>query len=106
MIKSSFIRQRDSTIYIKGLKQAHIISQLQKKRVHGNDRSFNFAPAATKQVWMAPVMEEKKKQRHLFHNLALAATKLVWMAPVMEEWKKRGCRIPILALVVIEQVSF
>ena len=55
---------------------------------------------------MAPGMEEKKKQRHVFHNLTLAATKLVWMAPVMEERKKWGCRIPILALVVIEQVSF
>ena len=55
---------------------------------------------------MAPVMEEKKKQRHLVHNLALAATKQVWMAPVMEERKKRGCQIPILALAAIEQVSF
>ena len=39
--------------------------------------TFNFALAATKQVWMAPVMEEKKKQRHLVHNLTLAATKQV-----------------------------
>ena len=38
---------------------------------------------------MAPVMEEKKKQRHLVHNLALAATRQVWMAPVMEEKKKQ-----------------
>ena len=27
--------------------------------------TFNFALAVTKHVWMAPVMEEKKKQRHL-----------------------------------------
>ena len=40
---------------------------------------------------MAPVMEEKKKQRHLVHNLALVATKQVWMALVMEERKKQGC---------------
>ena len=51
-------------------------------------------------------MEEKKKQRHLIQNLALVATKQVWMVPVMEERKKRGCQIPILALAAIEQVSF
>ena len=39
---------------------------------------------------MAPMMEEKKKQRHLIHNLALAVTKQIWMAPVMEERKKQG----------------
>ena len=76
------------------------------KRVCGNDRSFNFALAATKQVWRAPMMEEKKKLRHLVHNLALAVTKQVWMAPVMEERKKRGRQIPILTLAAIEQVSF
>ena len=48
-------------------------------------------------------MEEKKKQRHLVHNLALAATRQVWMAPVMEERKKRGCQIPIPTLAAIEQ---
>ena len=36
-----------------------------KKKIHGNDKSFNFALAATKHVRMAPVMEEKKKQRRL-----------------------------------------
>ena len=36
-----------------------------KIKIHGNDKSFDFALAATKQVWVAPVMEEKKKQRHL-----------------------------------------
>ena len=76
------------------------------KRVCGNDRSFNFALAATKQVWMAPVMEEKKKRRHLIHNLALVATKQVWMALVMEERKKWGCQIPIPALTAIEKVSY
>ena len=55
---------------------------------------------------MALVMEEKKKQRHLVHNLALAATKQAWMAPVMEEREKRGCQIPIPVLAAIEQVSF
>ena len=48
-----------------------------KKGIHGDDRSFNFALTATKQVWMAPVMEEKKKQRHLVHNLAPATTRQV-----------------------------
>ena len=52
------------------------------------------------------MIEEKKKQRHLVHNFALAATKQVWMAPVMEERKKQGCSIPILVLAAIEQVSF
>ena len=51
------------------------------------------------------MMEEKKKQRHLIRNLALAATKQVWMAPVMEERKKQGCQIPIPALTAIELVS-
>ena len=51
-------------------------------------------------------MEEKKKQRHLVHNLTLAATKQVWMAPVMEERKKWGCQIPIPALIAIEPVSY
>ena len=74
--------------------------------IHRNDRSFNFALTTTKQVWMALVMEEKKKQRHLVHNLALAATKQVWMAPVMEERKKRGCQIFVPALTAIEQVSY
>ena len=49
-----------------------------KKRgggIHGIDRSFNFTLAATRRVWMAPATEEKKKQRHLVHNLTLAATK-------------------------------
>ena len=55
---------------------------------------------------MAPVMEEKKKQRHLVHKLALAAIKQVWIAPVMEERKKWGCQIPIPALTAIEQVSY
>ena len=50
-------------------------------------------------------MEEKKKQRHLVHNLALAMTKQVWKVPMMEERKKRGCQIPILALTAIEIVS-
>ena len=36
-----------------------------KKKIQENDKSFNFALAATKHVRMAPVMEEKKKQRHL-----------------------------------------
>ena len=54
---------------------------------------------------MAPIMEEKKKQRHLIHNLALAGTKQVWMALVMEERKKQGCQISILALIAIEPVS-
>ena len=36
-----------------------------KIKIHGNDKSFNFALASTKHVRMAPVMEEKKKQRHL-----------------------------------------
>ena len=55
---------------------------------------------------MAPVMEKKKKQRHLVPNLTLAAARQVWMAPVMEERKKRGCQIPIPVLAAIEQVSF
>ena len=55
---------------------------------------------------MAPVMEEKKKQRHLVHKLALAATKRVWMAPVMEERNKWGCQIPIPVPTVIEQVLY
>ena len=36
-----------------------------KKKIQGNDKSFNFALTATKHVRMAPVMEEKKKRRHL-----------------------------------------
>ena len=50
-----------------------------KIKIHGNDKSFNFALAATKQVGIAPVMEERKK---------------------------RGCQIPIPALTAIEQVSY
>ena len=48
---------------------------------------------------MSLVMEEKKKQRPLIHNLALAATKQVWMALVMEERRKRRCQIPVPALI-------
>ena len=33
--------------------------------IHKNGKSFNFALAVTKQVRMAPVMEENKKQRRL-----------------------------------------
>ena len=51
-------------------------------------------------------MEEKKKQRHPVYNLALVATRQVWMALVMEERKKRGCPIPIPALAAAKQVSF
>ena len=36
-----------------------------KKIIHGDDRSFNSALTTTRQVRVAPVMEEKKKQRHL-----------------------------------------
>ena len=77
-----------------------------KIKIHGNDKSFNFALASTKHVQMAPVMEEKKKQRHLVHNLAVAVTKQVWMALVMEERKKWGCQIPVPALTAIEQISY
>ena len=66
---------------------------------------FNLVLAVTKQVRMAPMMEEKKKQRHLIRNLALAVTKQVWMALVMEERKKQGCQIPIPALIAIKPVS-
>ena len=55
---------------------------------------------------MALVMEEKKKQRHLVHSLTLAAIRQVWMAPVMEKRKKRGCQIPIPALAAIKQALF
>ena len=51
--------------------------------------TFNFALAATKQVWMVPVMEEKKKRSHLVHNFAVAETEQVWVVPVMEEKKKQ-----------------
>ena len=51
-------------------------------------------------------MEEKKKRRHLVHNLALAVTRQAWVAPVMEERKKWGCPIPIPALAATKQVSF
>ena len=54
---------------------------------------------------MAPAMEEKKKQRRLVHNLALAATKQVQMAPVTEERKKGGRQNPIPALMTIEQAT-
>ena len=68
--------------------------------------TFNFALAVTKHVWMAPVMEEKKKQRHPVHNLALATTRQAWVAPVMDERKKRGCPIRIPVLAATEQLSF
>ena len=66
----------------------------------------NLTLTVTKQVWMAPVREEKERQRHLVRNLTLTATRQAWVAPVMEEMKKRGCPIPIPALAVTEQVSF
>ena len=37
-------------------------------------------------------------------SIALAAIKQVWMAPAVEEKKKQECQIHILALVTIEQV--
>ena len=72
-IKSSFIRQRSNTTYKKrGLDklilEANYRREKEKKKkreIHRNDKSFNFALAATKQVRMAPVIEEKKKQKHL-----------------------------------------
>ena len=36
-----------------------------KIKIHGDDKSFNFALVSTKHVRMAPVMEEKKKRRHV-----------------------------------------
>ena len=68
-IKSSFIKQRSSTArgLNKTIPEANYRSKKKnkKKKIHGNDKSFNFALASTKHVRMAPVMEEKKKQRHL-----------------------------------------
>ena len=48
-------------------------------------------------------MEEKKKQRHLVHNLALAATRQVWMAPVREEKKRQRHLVRNLTLVATRQ---
>ena len=49
-----------------------LVMEEKKKQRH---LVHNLAPTTTRQVWMAPVMEEKKKQRHLIHNLALAAAR-------------------------------
>ena len=53
---------------------------------------------------MAPVVEEKKKQRRPILDLAPAAIEQVWTAPAVEEKKKQERQISILALIAIEQV--
>ena len=64
----------------------------------------SIALAAIEQVWMVPVVGEKKKQRCQIHNLAPAAIEQVWMVPAMGEKKKQRRQIHNLALAAIEQV--
>ena len=51
---------------------------------------------------MAPAVEEKKKWRRPIHDLAPTATKQVWIALVAEEKKKQERQIPIFALATIK----
>ena len=56
--------------------------------IHGNDKSFHFALAAIKHVRMAPVMKEKKKQRHLGGTSDGGEEEAE--APRWHQWWKRG----------------